>query len=237
MKKRLLDSVTLLTVTSIKLEDSVDALKYNLRGMAFESVKFISHAKPPNLPKHIAFCECEPIDSLESYSRFMMYRLKDFVDTPYCLSIQRDGVIVHPKKWQDSFLNYDYIGAPWPLSEAFIDPFGNAQRVGNGGFSLRSKRFLNVPTDAQIPFYSSKNELHEDVMQCVEYRHIFERLGLAFAPMEVARHFSHEMKIPEIKGLKPFGFHKYRKQNRYYPRFPGKIQKFFKRYEYPPQKT
>ena len=40
------------------------------------------------------------------------------------------------------FFDYDYIGAPWPNN--FVN------RVGNGGFSLRSKKFLELT--AKIPY-------------------------------------------------------------------------------------
>jgi len=224
-----LDQVTLVTVTSVHIEDTVAALMYCLRGIEFACVKLISSRKPARLPEGVSFCECEHIDSLDGYSRFMMYRLKDYVETSHCLSIQRDGVVLNPDKWRDSFLDFDYIGAPWPHDKAFMDPSGTFQRVGNGGFSLRSKRYLSAPSELQIPFVSMRNDLHEDVMMCVEYRHMLEEAGIVIAPVEVARHFSHEMQIPEIRKIKPFGFHKYRKQNRFYPKFPSRVQQMLGR--------
>ncbi len=43
----------------------------------------------------------------------------------------------------DKFLYYDYIGAPWPL-----DTNSNKSRVGNGGFSLRTKRIMEKIIDS-----------------------------------------------------------------------------------------
>jgi hypothetical protein len=40
-----------------------------------------------------------------------------------------------------------------------------------------------------------------------------------FAPLDMAKYFSHEAMIPEIKGIKPFAFHKWAGSNRNYPRF------------------
>jgi len=151
LKKKSLDNVTLVTVTSVHLEDTVDALKYCCRGLDFSSVKFISHRKPSNLPNDFIFCRCSLIDSLESYSRFMMYSLKDYIDTAFCLNVQRDGVVIHPEQWKNTFLEYDYIGAPWPIHKNFCDQNDVYHRVGNGGFSLRSKKFLHTPTDLDIP--------------------------------------------------------------------------------------
>ena len=29
--------------------------------------------------------------------------------------VHADGFIVHPEMWRDEFLDYDYIGSPWPI--------------------------------------------------------------------------------------------------------------------------
>jgi hypothetical protein len=222
MKKIILDNVTLATVSSVRIQDTVDALLYNLRGIGFRSVKLISHQRPASLPAHVEFCRCSRLDSLERYSRFMLYELCDYIDTEFCLTIQRDGVIVHPSRWTSDFLHYDYIGAPWPIDDAFCDPFGRYVRVGNGGFSLRSKRLLAAGRECGIPFAAANGCLHEDVLLCVRHGRQLEDAGIRFAPLDVACRFAHEMRIPEIKNILPFGFHKYRKQNRFYPRFPSK---------------
>ena len=54
------------------------------------------------------------------------------------LIIQHDGFILNHKAWDNEFLNYDYIGAPvyW-MGNKLIE-------VGNGGFSLRSKKLLKI---------------------------------------------------------------------------------------------
>ena len=51
------------------------------------------------------------------------------------LIYQEDSIIFRNNI--DNFLYYDYIGAPWPL-----DNNGNKSRVGNGGFSLRTKNIM-----------------------------------------------------------------------------------------------
>ncbi len=83
------------------------------------------------------------------YSKFMLQDLYKFVDTKFCLVIQSDGFVINPNLWTNQFLEYDYIGAPWPneisVYNASINKIDLAKnRVGNGGFSLRSKRLLEV---------------------------------------------------------------------------------------------
>jgi len=56
------------------------------------------------------------------------------VETDFALMLEWDGGIVDPKKWVPEFFDYDYIGAPWVVRPG--DPYD----VGNGGFTLMSKR-------------------------------------------------------------------------------------------------
>lgn len=51
------------------------------------------------------------------------------------LIYQEDSCIF--KENIDDFLKWDYIGAPWPMNQN-----DNSYGVGNGGFSLRSKRYM-----------------------------------------------------------------------------------------------
>lgn len=228
MKSKIsLNDVTLVTVSSVQIKDTIDALVYNLKGIKFAAVKLLTHQKPVGLPDGVEYCQCKQIVSLEDYSRFIIYNLHNYIDTHYCLTIHRDGVILHPHLWRSEFLNYDYIGAPWPIDPAFRDFKGNYIRVGNGGFSIRSKKLLEMASKEKFPFKSKNAVLHEDDLICVQNRHLYEKNGIRFAPVEVAKYFSHEIQVPEIKGIKPFGFHNYRKQNRFYPRFPSWRTKFF----------
>ena len=123
-----------------------------------------------------------------------------------------------PDKCDDEWLKYDYIGAPWPLvKDSYIDPFGNQHQVGNGGFSLRSKKLLEVPTKVEVPWETNNSDFywmppgvvnyHEDGNICVHNRHIFVEQGCEFAPVDVAVRFSQENRIPECEGITPFGFH------------------------------
>ena len=44
-----LNNVTLIAITSIKLEKTIKALEYSCRGINFGSVKLVSDKKPENL--------------------------------------------------------------------------------------------------------------------------------------------------------------------------------------------
>ena len=78
-----------------------------------------------------------PIRSRAAYSHFIVKELADYIATDYALVIQWDGFVIDGGMWADEFWNYDYIGAKWPHVAGDF-------RVGNGGFSLRSKRLLDA---------------------------------------------------------------------------------------------
>jgi hypothetical protein len=135
------------------------------------------------------------------YSRFMIQGLADYIDTEFCITVQWDGYGVNKRRWNDEFLNYDYIGAPWPTSM-------NLARVGNGGFSLRSKRWLET---ASMPRTSPPfNGEPEDDWSCNKFRAFYQSKGCKIAPIHAAVTFSIEWPLEEypwwsIKDC--FGFH------------------------------
>ena len=133
------------------------------------------------------------LDSRDAYSRFVLHSLVDHVDTPHVLLVQWDGYAVNPAAWRNDFLDCDYIGAKW-----FWAPEG--QRVGNGGFSLRSRRLLEALTDPRIILTEA-----EDVTIGRAFRDLLEREhAIRFASESLADAFAFEAAYPA--GL-PFGFH------------------------------
>jgi len=158
-----------------------------------------------------------PITNIDEYSKYCLYELYKHVDKDYCLMVHDHAFIINPDAWSDEFYEYDYIGAPWPYQEnSYLSPFGEHIRVGNGGFSLRSKKLLEVPLKREIPFdcttgdfykHFNANNFAEDGNICVHNRHMFIEEGCKFPPIEVAARFSYETAVPENQGLTPFGFH------------------------------
>jgi hypothetical protein len=133
------------------------------------------------------------IESRSDYSRFIAKGLLPHVRTDFVLIVQWDGYVVAPQAWEDGFLEFDYLGAPWP--------YGG---VGNGGFSLRSRRLLNALQDERIFI-----DINEDQAICGSYRPELERVyGIRFGTTEVADRFSFEMRLERVlSGMHCFGFH------------------------------
>lgn len=202
--------MTLVTVTSVDIDRHIISLIVSSSHIQFAKVKLLSPIKPSNLPSFIEHVEIPNIDFI-GYSKFMIEELHKYVESDYCLTVQADGFIVNPLLWTSEFLKYDYIGAPWPIRVVMgnREPFFlTKNRVGNGGFSLRSRELL-LET-AKLSFddlnYAIKSE---DIVIC---HHEYERMkdrGIKYAPIEIANSFSLESVIDELSQdlSAVFGFH------------------------------
>lgn len=214
-------------MTSIKINETIKALKYSMRGIEFGEVLLISHKKPLFLPKDIKFKYITQLKSIDDFNYNMVYELGGYIETEYALIVHYDGFVVNPNAWDNKFLNYDYIGSPWPLppennKSVYRDIYGNVCRVGNS-VSIRSKKLLDFPKQENIEWigeeWNGKIYHHEDAFICCKIRHLLYAAGMEIAPLELAAKFGHEHMIPEIEGITPFVFHKWRGTNRIYPNF------------------
>ena len=129
---------------------------------------------------------------IEDYNRLITGGLAEHLRCGHVLVVQYDGFVLDPAQFAPLFLHYDYLGAPWPQ---FAD-----HAVGNGGFSLRSRRLVEAV--AALP-YDDASEA-EDLFICRRHGAALARSGLRFAPREVAAHFSVEYPLVPWP---TFGFH------------------------------
>lgn len=190
-----LPTVTLFGLDCINIDRLIQVAEICKKDFDFAEVKLLT-----SLPStHPEVVQIEPIDSIAKYSHFMIHKLNSYIDTDFVLIIQYDGFILNPVAWTDEFLEYDYNGAPWFRRGEMV--------VGNGGFSLRSKKLLEIlQKDPDIIPIPEKEP--EDIYICYDLREILEKKGIRFAPVELAKRFSIEMN--EIVGGKwtdQFGFH------------------------------
>ncbi len=145
------------------------------------------------VPAGIEVVTIEPIASRDVYSQFVLKRLLPFVATSHALIVQWDGYVVNPAAWDPAFAACDYIGARW-----YWQPEGF--RIGNGGFSLRSRRLLLALQDPRIVLTDT-----EDLTIGRAFRPLLEREhGIRFADEPLADRFAFEAAHPIGK---PFGFH------------------------------
>ena len=228
-EKLKLPNVTLAAMTSVSVYETVKALQYSMRGIEFAQVVLITHKKPWYLPKEITYKHIDRLTNIDDFNYKIAYDLCDYIDTDYVLLVHHDGFVIHPEKWRDEFLDYDYIGSPWPIPSdgkmhSFHDIYGNWVRVGNS-VGIRSKQLLEFPRKANLEWTRDEEGLYnEDIFLCCRHKHEIEAAGMKFAPLEVAKYFGHEMTIPEFDDVDaPFLFHKWYGRNENYPRFVNPI--------------
>lgn len=206
--KKYLENVTLVCVTSVNVQRAIKALQYSVKNIEFKNVLLLTSEEC--VLDNIDVIKINPILNTDEYSKFIVYELHKYINTEFALIIQEDGFVVNAEQWDDLFLEYDYIGAPWPIPEddfSFKDSYGNLQRVGNGGFSLRSKKLLRLASELGLEWKSYFGFYNEDGFFCCHNKHIYEANGCKFAPIDVASKFSFETPVPENNGILTFGFH------------------------------
>lgn len=186
----------------------------------------ISAEKPKTLLNGICHQKIQPLNYFE-YTIFVLYSLYQFIDTEYALIVQEDGWVLNGRNWRKNFFDYDYLGAPIHLARVkhqdrieYLDGFQWTQMIGragieiqfvqNGGFSLRSKKFLEAFTKFKLPYELPTPNIYvdelgvgrfdwgraapqnEDVYCCIDKRVELENLGIRFAPLDVCKYFSYE---------------------------------------------
>ncbi|MEP6998325.1 MAG: DUF5672 family protein, partial [Betaproteobacteria bacterium] len=186
-----LPCVTLCCIDAANHALAVRALRRSADGIRFARSLFLTDRRLDE--PGIEVRTIGPLASRDAYSRFVLTSLLDHIDTPHVLLVQWDGYVLNPAAWRGDFLDCDYIGAKW-----FWAPEG--QRVGNGGFSLRSRRLLEALRDPRIELTEG-----EDATICRTFRTLLERdHAIRFATEAQADRFAFEAAYPI--GL-PFGFH------------------------------
>lgn len=189
-----LPQVTLccLTGKGYKTKEHLEALWKSQQGIRFGEVKLI---------------EVDWVKSIDDWNKAVIYETPKYINTQYCLLIHSDGFVRNADCWNNSWLEYDFIGAPWPLPSdeySYRTPSGKLIRVGNS-VSLRSKKLMNLIATKPMEYHYGNN--NEDGEICVWQRDWLEEQGCKFAPLSVAVHFSKEHEIPENVGISTFAFH------------------------------
>lgn len=192
-----LSNITLISIDCLNPLMACKALAYSCKELEFyDTILFTSQDISSD---YMTVIKIPPITGLAEYSEFCLKKLAGYIESDFMLTIHADGFVINPHLWSDTFFDYDYIGAPWPPDA----PWCTKSRVGNGGFSLRSRKFMKIASDLEKTFR------HEDILVTNLCHDIFIDAGCRYAPVEVAMKFALEAKIPECKYSLDncFGFH------------------------------
>jgi hypothetical protein len=146
----------------------------------------------------VEFIKIPSIDCARTYSDIVLYQLTEHTNEDHILIFQWDGFSIHPEVWTPNFLQYDYIGAPIYLPN-------NEVWIGNGGFSLRSRRLLDYLSKEKFQILEiSNDESAEDQVICTHARKLLEKQGFLFPKLNIASKFSYQNSPSRDQS---FGFH------------------------------
>ena len=139
------------------------------------------------------------IDNLNliSYSKIFASKntIYDYIDTELFLVFQTDSMIIKKNAYLiNNYLNYDYVGSPWKITNYI--PTQNCNFIGNGGFSLRRKsKMIEIIEKIQY------NDNHEDLYFSNNYEPI---IYVKKPEYKIACNFCVEEVFSELT----FAFHK-----------------------------
>ena len=225
MKKKLkLPNVTLLAATSSEMDEAQVSMRISLQNIEFGAAKLLCTTAPKQKYPDIEYVSIPPLNSVDDYNEIIFQDLHKYFETSHCLIVQADSFVVNADLWKDKFLEYDYIGGPWP-NKIQVNPnlvlHLEKNTVGNGGFSLRSHKLAEA--SAKINFNSLKFPLKsEDIIIChYLYKEMLNN-GIRSAPPELAAQFSME-NVNHLYGQdvnSVFGFHGKHLRNYFYNKYP-----------------
>ena len=189
--------------------------------LRFDSHRLISFEEP-TVESSFEYVH-EPIITPDSFNRNLMTKMTEWFDTSHVLYFQSDGFIQNTGGWTNDFLDYDYIGAPCLkpssirhakdvqrilISGKMYEDYPGVMWVGNGGFSLRSKKYCDVVNKLWQILPESHRLVNEDILANLVYREYMKRNGVKVAPIDVAFRFSTEHLAPNFElYTQSFGFH------------------------------
>jgi hypothetical protein len=209
-----LNDITLVCASTINHRLSEAAVTKSIKRIHFDKkLYFTDKVEDSRLKKDVEVRTIPKFDTLSDYSNFMLFELHQYIETTHALIIQWDGYIASPLAWREEFRDYDYIGAPWYFrendAEFARDMHGRWLDVGNGGFSLRSKKLMRYVASKKdkVPEWFKSD--HEDGVICVALRDELINAGFRFPRRSLAKQFSIEAGVfnRDFWLKKSFGFH------------------------------
>lgn len=139
------------------------------------------------------YFQCGPWKNRQECTQFQWYELPELVATDFFMLVHYDAWIIDGSRWEDKFLDYDYMGAPW----WYDDPF-------NVGFpTLLSVKLMRYLAERKHHFHI---EFPEDDMLCRKYRPELEKAGFKWPHERVASRFMFECSRP-AENSRHFMFH------------------------------
>lgn len=199
-----LPSVTLLSIDTMDPIRTIKAMQYSLLQAKFADAVLVTDRQKykPEMLRTIGGkgridqirVEFSPGGPRSMYEQQIICALPQWFHTDYCLFQEWDSAVMNSAAWNPDWLNFDFIGAPWPydFNEIGYPPCTACNCVGNGGFSLRSRRFALDTGDLFTSLTVPGAEILSDSWISRTARPHLEKTGNKFAPEDEALRFSCE---------------------------------------------
>lgn len=123
--------------------------------------------------------------------------------TSHVLMYQWDAGVRDVSCWTDDFLAYDYIGAPWPGKRGDQWEPQPGLSVGNGGFTLMSKKLCDHLYEKRGVYGINSDH----TLSCARRGDIERAIGAKWAPEDVAFQFAFEHGNAAERAAPSFGYH------------------------------
>lgn len=190
-----LSNVTLLLIDTVIHDLSCKAIEDSVKHAKFGQLLVFSNRPHFYEGLNANVMTINPFRGPHDWGVFLWGEVAPHLEKDFVLVIQWDSWIIDPTAWDEKFLEYDYIGAPWWYSR---------NNVGNGGFSWRSRRLMDY-------LYNNKHlyspvGINEDVLLCRAMRGLFAQQGFKWPDPLLANKFAFE-RVRYEGVLKHFGFH------------------------------
>jgi hypothetical protein len=193
---------------------AIPAIHHSIGQLPGSRGLLLSPSRPTGLPLGVHWKPIAPL-TYQQYSIFMMHCLHHFIETDFCLVVQDDGWVLDGMNFRKDYYAFDYIGAPCHaafIGQEYLTGFRwvgrqSATVIQNGGFSLRSRRFLEAPSTHGIMYLPHVQPplINEDIQLTGILRGELEKHGIQFAPLGVAREFAIEYLAPVFHDDLDFG--------------------------------
>ena len=207
-----LPTITLIAVDCTdRIKGTIQAMLFSMLKINFGEAKLLSHEKPNCLPPEIEFEKIDKITNIDEYSKFVFLDLGKHIETSHCLMVQDHGYVISPEMWVNEWLDLDYLGCAWAVvPNTYMANNGERVRNGNGGFSLRSKKLLDLPKKMGWYLREEQGWKNEDGNVTCYWRKEMLEQGINYGSLADAVDFGYEKPMMENNyGRKKFfGFHR-----------------------------
>jgi hypothetical protein len=195
-----LPTTSLICIDCIDSKRAIRVLEHCKSMVDFADVKFLTSI-PSDYEHRVRIM---PLNSLIAYSIFMLTRFFEYIETPNVLIVQRDGWILNPGSFDPEWLSLDFIGGLYMQND----------KVGSGGFSLRSKKIMQ-DISATMPKWDGTQKQADVIQRGLNFYEDGEvsltdfSKNYKIATLEQAANFSQAgNRNPQYFREKPFGWHR-----------------------------